>query len=350
MSKTFKQTEQFLRQVLKSNWTRPVFLKGLPGIGKTSLVNQLGEEFDLEVRTVIWSQLAPVDVRGVPSVEAGVTKWNPPSFIPRDEHSKGILFLDEFNMAPPAMQAIGQQLIQERQIGDVKIPKGWFIWATGNCAKSQAAVYDMPGPTRNRYSMIDVEYQMDDFRSYAVRQGVDESILGFLSFQEQYLHKMPTDAESGQFPTPRSWFFCDELIKMGLRSLTDLETVVGTGVATEFLTYCEVLDKLPNKEAIFQGNDVPYEWPSKDPSLQFAIITSLGLGAKKAKDYVNAIKWMMDKGAKTEYVVLIMKFMRDVFNVHDPKKRSPEFQLLIEAMNKEKHLQELVNKFRELMS
>lgn len=348
MSMTFKQTEQFLRNVIANQWKRPLFLKGLPGIGKTSLVMQLGEEFGLEVRTVIWSQLAPVDVRGVPSVVGNQTIWNPPSFIPRE--GKGILFLDEFNMAAPAMQAIGQQLIQERQIGDVKIPDGWFIWATGNCSKSQAAVYDMPGPTRNRYSMIDVDYGIDDFRSYAVRQSVDESILGFLSFQEQYLHKMPTDAEEGQFPTPRSWFFCDELIKMGLRTVNHLETVIGTGVATEFITYCEVLDKLPNKEAIFQGKDVPYEWPAKDPSLQFAIITSLGLGAKKAKDYVNAIKWMMDKGAKTEYVVLIMKFMRDVFNVHDPKKRSPEFQLLIEAMNKEKHLQELVNKFRELMS
>lgn len=350
MSMTFKQTEQFLRQVLKSHWTRPVFLKGLPGIGKTSLVNQLGEEFDLEVRTVIWSQLAPVDVRGVPSVENGITKWNPPSFIPRDENSKGILFLDEFNMAPPAMQAIGQQLIQERQIGDVKIPKGWFIWATGNCSKSQAAVYDMPGPTRNRYSMIDVEYNIDDFRSYAIRQGVDESILGFLSFQETYLHKMPGDNEEGQFPTPRSWFFCDEMIKMNLRSINHLESVIGTGVATEFVTYCEVLDKLPNKEEIFKGIDVQYEWPHKDPSLQFAIITSLGLGAKKASDYVNAIKWMMSREAKTEYVVLIMKYMRDVFQVHDPKNRSPEFNKLIEAMNSEKHLKNLVEKFRDLMS
>lgn len=348
MSMTFKQTEQFLRQVIQNDWKRPLFLKGLPGIGKTSLVVQLGEEYDLEVRTVIWSQLAPVDVRGVPSVENGITKWNPPSFIPRG--GKGILFLDEFNMAPPAMQAIGQQLIQERQIGDVKIPEGWFIWATGNCSKSQAAVYDMPGPTRNRYSMIDVEYNIDDFRSYAVRKGVDESILGFLSFQEHYLHKMPNENEEGQFPTPRSWFFADDLIKMNLRSINHLETVIGTGIATEFVTYCEVLDRLPNKEEIFKGKDVPYEWPSKDTSLQFAIITSLGLGAKTAVHYVNSIKWMMDKGAKTEYVVLIMKYMRDVFNVFDPKARSPEFTKLIEAMNKEPHLKELVDKFRDLMS
>lgn len=348
MSMTFKQTQAFLENVIKNDWKKPLFLKGLPGIGKTSIVNQLGEKYGLEVRTVIWSQLAPVDVRGVPDVRDGITHWNPPVFFPRA--GKGILLLDEANMASPSMMQLMQQLIQERVVGEYRIPDGWFIWATGNCSKSKAAIYDMPGPTRNRYSIIDVEYGMDDFRSYAVQQKVDESILGFLSFQEHYLHKIPDHDDESQFPTPRSWFFCDELIKMGMRNVNQLQTVIGEGVAIEFDTYCKVLDKLPNKELIFKGEDVEYTWPKDDPSLQFAIITSLGLGAKTAHDYVNAIKWMMSKGAKTEFVVLIMKYMRDVFNVADPKKRSPEFTKLIEAMSKEKHLQDLVSKFRELSS
>ncbi|MEH2242594.1 MAG: hypothetical protein V7K85_07605, partial [Nostoc sp.] len=34
-------------------------------------------------------------------------KWYPPEFLPQG--GKGILFLDELNMAPPAMQGVAQQ-------------------------------------------------------------------------------------------------------------------------------------------------------------------------------------------------------------------------------------------------
>lgn len=347
---TFKEMQSFLENALKNEWKRPIMIKGLPGIGKTSIVNQLGEKYGLEVRTVIWSQLAPVDVRGVPDVRDGITHWNPPVFFPRD--GKGILFLDEFNMSSPSMMQLGQQLIQERKVGEFTIPDGWFIWATGNCSKSKAAIYDMPGPTRNRYSIIDVEYNMDDFRPYAVRENIDESILGFLAFQESYLHKIPDNDDESQFPTPRSWFFCDELIKMGMRNINQLSTVIGEGVATEFDEYCKVLGQLPNKELIYAGTKFDYKWPDNNPSLQFAIITSLGLGAKTAKDYINAIGWLMGVGAKTEMIVMVMKYMRDVFNVNgsDSGPRSPEFQKLVKAMHSEKHLKALTDKFRDLLS
>ena len=38
---------------------------------------------------------------------------------------KGILFLDELNMAPPVMQGVAQQLILDRKIGSYKVPEGW---------------------------------------------------------------------------------------------------------------------------------------------------------------------------------------------------------------------------------
>lgn len=107
---------------------------GAPGIGKSSIVAQIAQDYDLDV-DVRLSQLAPTDLRGLPVAKNGISKWYPPEFLPRN--SKGILFLDELNMAPPAMQGVAQQLILDRRVGSYTVPEGWYVWAAGNRKKGQ---------------------------------------------------------------------------------------------------------------------------------------------------------------------------------------------------------------------
>jgi MoxR-like ATPase len=45
----------------------------------------------------------------------------PPDFLPTSE--KGVLFLGEINMAPPAMQGVAQQLILDRRVGSYTVPR-----------------------------------------------------------------------------------------------------------------------------------------------------------------------------------------------------------------------------------
>ncbi|MEH2320851.1 AAA family ATPase [Nostoc sp.] len=81
---------------------------GPPGIGKSSIVGQIAQEYDMDFVDVRLSQLAPTDLRGLPIAEDGISKWYPPEFLARG--GKGILFLDELNIAPPAMQGVVQHL------------------------------------------------------------------------------------------------------------------------------------------------------------------------------------------------------------------------------------------------
>lgn len=100
---------------------------GAPGIGKSSIVGQIALENNLEFIDLRLSQLAPTDLRGLPvplannsdnpSATRGVSTWYPPEFLPTQ--GKGILFLDELNMAPPAMQGIAQQLIFRSPCGQL---------------------------------------------------------------------------------------------------------------------------------------------------------------------------------------------------------------------------------------
>jgi MoxR-like ATPase len=134
------------------------------------------------------SQLAPTDLRGLPVAEDGQSKWFPPEFLPKD--GRGILFLDEINMAPPAMQGVAQQLILDRRVGSYRVPDGWFIWAAGNRKEDRAAVFDMPAPLANRFIHLEMEQDFGSFKQHALRQGMHEHLLAFLAYRPKLLHAM----------------------------------------------------------------------------------------------------------------------------------------------------------------
>ena len=184
---------------------------GPPGIGKSSIVAQVAQAAGLEFIDVRLSQLAPTDLRGLPvAVPAkddesmGTSTWYPPEFLPRK--GQGILFLDELNMAPPAMQGVAQQLILDRQVGSYRVPEGWFIWAAGNRKEDRSSVFEMPAPLANRFLHLSVGPDFDSFKNYGLQCGLNEQVLAFLAFRPTLLHKLSFKEPS--WPSPRSWGSC----------------------------------------------------------------------------------------------------------------------------------------------
>ena len=97
------RVKEVLGPLLESRW--PVFLWGPPGVGKSSVVHQVVKTRGWVLRDVRASLLDPTDLRGIPYVENGQANWAPPSFLPSDPDSEGVLFFDELNAAPPLVQA-----------------------------------------------------------------------------------------------------------------------------------------------------------------------------------------------------------------------------------------------------
>jgi MoxR-like ATPase len=155
----------YLDRLITNNLKISTMIWGAPGIGKSSIVSQLATVHDLEFIDVRLSQLAPTDLRGLPVAENGVSKWFPPEFLPHK--GRGILFLDEINMAPPAMQGMAQQLILDRCIGSYRVPDDWFVWAAGNRREDRAGVFEMPAPLANRFLHLQVEANFESFKAYA---------------------------------------------------------------------------------------------------------------------------------------------------------------------------------------
>jgi hypothetical protein len=283
---SIKKLSDYLGKVVDHNIQSSLMIWGAPGIGKSSVVEAVAKEKDIELIDLRISQLAPTDLRGIPVPKDDKACWYPPEFLPTS--GKGILFLDEINMAPPAVQGIAQQLILDRKVGSYKVPDGWFIWSAGNRKEDFAAVFDMPAPLANRFIHLEVKTGLDEFKEYALKNGVDDKIISFLNFRPAYLHKINKNSPS--WPSPRSWAIGNSLIKADL----DIDPAIGEACASEFRGFCKVYLNLPDIPSILSGKKTP-KFPD-DLSAKYALTCALAVRAKTIKEVENAFLYIDSKG------------------------------------------------------
>jgi len=289
----------YLSGLVENNLKLSTMIWGPPGVGKSSIVAQTAKLHGLGFIDLRLSQLAPTDLRGLPVPENGISRWYPPEFLPGE--GKGILFLDELNMAPPTMQGMAQQLILDRKVGSYDLPEGWFIWAAGNRKEDKAAVFDMPAPLANRFIHLEVHPDFESFKQYGFEAGIHEQILAFLAFRPALLHHM--DSRRPAWPSPRSWEMASTLLKAGL----NIATVVGEGAAGELEAFGQVYEVLPQLTEILQGHSTR-PFPG-EPSARYALTMGLTLRAENAGQSLNAFRWLVEV-APPEWVQL---FIADLF-------------------------------------
>jgi len=280
------ELESTLSKIIAAGLKRSVMVWGPPGIGKSSIVSQIADRHGLELVDLRLSQLAPTDLRGLPVADGSVSRWLPPEFLPNE--GKGILFLDELNMAAPAIQGIAQQLILDRKVGSYVVPEGWFVWAAGNRKEDRAAVYDMPAPLANRFLHFQVEANYNCFRAWAARAGIQEQILAFLAFRPNLLNK--PDSKSAAFPSCRSWELASELHALGL----GIEAAVGEGAAGEFTAFQRIYNHLPDLGAILGGKGAELEFPG-EPSKRYAVTIGLSTRAFTSEEIKHGFGWLLEK-------------------------------------------------------
>jgi len=306
---------------------------GAPGIGKSSIVSKVAENNGMEVIDVRLSQLAPTDLRGLPYVENGEARFAPPSFLPKE--GKGLLFLDEINLAPPAIQNVAMQLVLDRQVGDYKVPKDWFIISAGNRVEDRAAVSQMPAPLTNRFLHFTVEADLASWKEYALTNGVEEKIISFLTFRPQLLHSF--NKNSIAWPSPRSWDFASGLYKIGL----PVDAAVGEGAASEFNSFVKVYSKLPDVDRIKSG-DKSIKAP-KEPSIIYAITGALVSRCKTPDEFYNSMMWLVNSVTEDYFGV----FMGDAITRLRSMKLSGQF---VNKVIKNPEARKFVAKYQELLS
>lgn len=297
-----------------------VMLWGAPGVGKSQCVRQIASMIEKEtnkrvnvtdVRLLLFN---PIDLRGIPTSNADKTLaiWLRPQIFNMETSGNvvNILFLDEISAAPQSVQAAAYQITLDRTVGEHKLPDNCIVIAAGNRVTDKSVAYKMPKALSNRLLHIDVESNFDSWRKWAVKKGINEKVIGFLSFKRNKLMAFDSQNDDLAFATPRSW----ELVSNILNNVEDNEDnlielisgLVGLGTAMEFRTWLLVYKDLPDIEDIFKGkcNIVP-----KTTDSLYALSTSIVAYVRQHKDdmksIINSINYAQNM--PVEYSIITLK-------------------------------------------
>jgi len=323
----------------------PLYIWGATGIGKSESVREaaqkIAKELKLEYHDGIngadrfnvidarLSQFDPSDLRGLPFVENGKTLWAYPDWLPRE--GKGILFLDEANLAPPLVQSSAYQLVLDRRLGSYTVPEGWSIISAGNRLEDRAHVFEMAGPLCNRFVHIELGIpNIQDWTQWAIDKGVDSRIITFLNFKPSLLYKFDDKLKEKAFPTPRSWArYCSKLIVDVVENQT-LQTLiasaVGEGAAQECVAYMKLAQKINIKELLGHPEHIK---KIDAIDIKFTLLSALTEIVKKDKKVLEKVVGCCEY-LEPEFAILLLRFIKA--NVPEMVKlvqKSPEMSKIL---------------------
>ena len=283
-----------------------IMMWGSPGVGKSQGVRQIAKKIEektdkkvvvTDVRLLLFN---PVDLRGIPTSNEDKTLavWLKPKIFQMDESEEivNILFLDEISAAPPSVQAAAYQITLDRVVGEHKLPENCIVIAAGNRVTDKSVAFTMPRALANRLCHIEIESSAESWHNWAVANGINQMVTGFLSASPLSLNE--TDFENNElaFPSPRSWEMVSNILNSVCGDLNKVfplvEGCIGTRTAGSFRAWCEIFNKLPPMEDIFSQDD--YATVPVRPEAMLALVSKMvayASGERTEKEIRNSIEY-----------------------------------------------------------
>ena len=286
-----------------SSYITPM-LWSLPGEGKSTMMSDLISEMDLQEIQVIAAQFDAAELGGFPALDHETKSYYRarPFFMPTS--GKGVIVCDELPQAPTAVQNVIAQLVNERRIGEHRLPEGWTVICAGNPLAAKAGTNAMPSHLKDRLMHIDVETDHEGVREYALAKGWRPEITTYLHERPEWLQKF--DPKQNASPSPRSWERVNTIMGLGLpfaEQSIAIRGQVGEGALADFIGYLRVWKDLPKVEDIVKdpmGTKIP-----EDPAVMYALCSNIAYKATKGN--VKDLITYMDRFKNKEFTAFGMK-------------------------------------------
>lgn len=262
---------------------------GLAGIGKSALVNQLAEQNHAKLFTTVVSLSEKGDL-AIP-----VPPLTDKSFIETDNYGtladvkfgyshtiieiikyaeanpdiKIYWFLDEFNRGTSDVQSELMNLVLQRRINSVVLPKQVNIIIAENPYNTDRnyEVYASDDAITDRTVRVNMQTDVNDWLKWANDTQINQQVINFISENPTFLDRGNDEIK----PTPRSWHRVSNIVNQANDDYDQdvlIEIVsgnVGPSIAETFIKYInqsydnkidlsddlrEVIDKLSNQDEI----------------------------------------------------------------------------------------------------
>ena len=268
--------KETLKELFKAK--RPVCIEGMPGGGKTTIVQEVASELSVGYIEKHTPTMLVEDF-GVPDMATGdksfgykLPDWFP--FEGSDTPDEGIICFDDRNQGGNDIQKVQANILQAGTLHGVRMKKGWHCVSTGNRQQDRAGAKRVLSHLRNRETVIELETHLDDWTSWAIEHDVKPEVISYIRFRADALHDF--DPQRDVNATPRSWVEGVSDVIGVVPADAEYECfkgAVGEGHAAGFVGFLKIHRKLPNPDNILMnptGSNVP-----DDPATLYALCGTL---------------------------------------------------------------------------
>lgn len=258
-------------------------LHGSPGIGKSQILHALARKYKLLIIDIRLSQSDPVDLNGCITIHNGRGTYAPMDMFPLDDaqlpagYNGWLLFFDEINSAPAAVQAAAYKPILDRMVGQKKLHKMVFVAAAGNLMTDGAITNRVGTAMQSRLIHFELKVDHEPWAAWAASAQISTRTVGYINANPGMLHQFDPMHNDKTFPCPRTWEFADKIISNNNypdMKLAMLAGTVGRAAANSYITYEEVYKDIPTIDKILQ--DPKGISITKEPAALAALASMVG--------------------------------------------------------------------------
>lgn len=203
----------------------PFYLEGAPGIGKTEIVKQIADELHLGYVSFSLVHHTRNSLIGLPEVRTlddgeKYTKYTMSEVIAavnneiEKGHKEGILLLDEFPCMSESIMPAMLAFLQTKTIGGHALKRGWVMVLCGNPAKYNKNTHSFDAAVTDRVRKIEIEYDLDDFLTYAREKEFSEDIIDYLEINPGHMYRFYKHKDGEELVTCRGWENLSHTLKM----------------------------------------------------------------------------------------------------------------------------------------
>ena len=255
--------------IIKSNPETRFLLQGEPGIGKSSLLEDVADSLGYDHAYIDVPNMDLGDI-AMPVIDhdTKTTRYYPNARFKVHENKPVVIMLDEFTKGADPVKNMLHPMLEKAnpRLGDIPLNKQNIVFLTGNLS-SDGVGDTLKAHSRNRLVPLTISKPTaEEWLEWAIPHGVEAEVCAWV---HQYPHALASYTDSAQgdnpyiynprkaqtaFVSPRSLATASNIVRS--RKQLDSDTViaaltgaVGEAAARDMQAYIEFADQLPTWEA-----------------------------------------------------------------------------------------------------
>ncbi len=321
------------------------YIAGPPGIGKSDLMAQIADDFNLKLLDIRLSQKLPEDLTGLPRLneKTGKAEYTPFDTFPMegDAIPKGydgwLIFLDELSSASDEVWSAIYSLLLGHTVGGRRLHENALIVAAGNRASDSALARELPDTLITRLLCVGMKVSSKDWLvwSQVPKNNINTAVHDFIKKNpDMLMSTIPSSSreELECFGTPRGWECVSKFTNLHERNITtsglaeDLThraKAIPENIAHSMYAAVGFMEAAAYIEHFNEQSAIPYVWEVAQSASSVRIPTSAIARAELTEELA---KHFIETGAQSREALLLY------MNRNNPEDRALFCQLVAEAL------------------